>query len=252
MNKPWITHPDDRAIVATFLGAFALGFFHAIAPARDTSSVTLARQGDTAIVIDTLARNDSTDPGVVASQSPPLADSSAVITASDSSFVTSLRVAGSSTPAVVPADIDMLRRTSPVVPVAGVTVDKLDDTFDAGRGGGRRHNALDIMAARNTPVVSAADGVVLKLHTSVAGGLTIYVADRTQRYIFLYGHLESYRPGLRDGAAVKRGEILGFVGSSGNANPAGPHLHFQVTRSDNMKEWWKGTPLNPFLVYRGK
>lgn len=158
--------------------------------------------------------------------------------------------AGSSNPSVVPADIPALRRQAPAVPVAGVAADKLVDSFDEMRGGTRRHNAIDIMAARNTPVVSVTAGRVLKLHNSVAGGLTLYASDATNRYIFMYGHLDSYRPGLVEGATLKRGEVIGFVGSTGNANPLGPHLHFVVTRSDNVKEWWKGTPINPYLVYR--
>jgi len=124
------------------------------------------------------------------------------------------------------------------------------DSFDARRGGTRSHNALDIMAPRNTPAIAATSGTIMRLHSSVAGGLTIYMVDRTSRYVMMYGHLDSYRPGLKEGAAVRRGEIIGFVGSTGNANPLAPHLHFQIMRSDNPRQWWKGTPLNPFLIYR--
>jgi murein DD-endopeptidase MepM/ murein hydrolase activator NlpD len=120
------------------------------------------------------------------------------------------------------------------------------------RGGTRHHEALDIMSPRGTPVLSADDGIVLKLHNSAAGGNTIYVADTSQRYIMLYAHLDRYRPGLAAGMTVKKGELIGYVGSTGNASPAAPHLHFAIARSDNMKEWWKGTPLNPVLVWRGK
>ena len=159
---------------------------------------------------------------------------------------------GSSYPPVTPADLDQLRSHALLIPVAGVTADKLIDSFDDVRGGTRRHDAIDIMAARGTQVLSADAGRVLKLHNSVAGGLSIYVMDPSQRYIMLYAHLDSYRPGLKEGLTVRKGELLGFVGSTGNASPAAPHLHFAVARSDNPKEWWKGTPLNPFLVWRGK
>lgn len=159
---------------------------------------------------------------------------------------------GSSYPPVTGADLNQLRTHGLLIPVAGVTADKLTDSFDELRGGTRRHDAIDIMAARGTPVLSADAGRVLKLHNSVAGGLSIYVMDPSQRYIMLYAHLDSYRPGLKDGLTVKKGELLGFVGSTGNASPAAPHLHFAIARSDNPKEWWKGTPLNPFLVWRGK
>jgi murein DD-endopeptidase MepM/ murein hydrolase activator NlpD len=171
-------------------------------------------------------------------------------TTTDSGVVAMLPPAtGTSTPAVAPSDLDALRAQSPTVPVAGVAANDLVDSFDDKRGSDRRHNALDIMAARNTPAVAATAGTILKLHSSIAGGLSIYMADRSARFIMMYGHLDSYRPGLKEGAVVKRGEILGFVGTTGNANPSAPHLHFQVMRSDNPKEWWKGTPLNPILIF---
>ena len=162
------------------------------------------------------------------------------------------RTTGSSFPAVTGADLATLRANGLIVPAQGVTADKLVDSFDEVRGGTRRHEAIDIMAPRGTPVLSADAGQVLKLHNSVAGGLSIYVADPSQRFIMLYAHLDRYRPGLAAGMPVRKGELLGYVGSTGNANPAAPHLHFAIARSDNMKEWWKGTPLNPFLVWRGK
>jgi peptidoglycan LD-endopeptidase LytH len=159
---------------------------------------------------------------------------------------------GSAAPVVLPGDLDTLRREGLIIPVAGVAAKDLIDSFDDKRGTSRTHNALDIMAARNTPVLSAVDGSILKLHTSVAGGLTIYASDPSSRFVMMYGHLDSYRPGLKDGQRVKRGEVIGFVGSTGNANVLAPHLHFQVMRNDNLREWWKGTPINPFLVFRPK
>lgn len=157
---------------------------------------------------------------------------------------------GSSTPPLAPGDLGALRSQGLVIPVAGIAAKDLVDSFDDMRGGTRRHNALDILAARNTPVLATVTGKVLKVHNSTAGGLTIYMADPTSRFVFMYGHLESLRPGIAEGQSLKRGEIIGFVGSSGNANPSVPHLHFQVTRNDDMSEWWKGTPINPFLVFR--
>jgi peptidoglycan LD-endopeptidase LytH len=160
---------------------------------------------------------------------------------------------GSPNPPLVPADFDALRAEAPIVPVAGIAVKQLADSYDEARGGGvRKHEAMDIMAARNTPVLAALSGVLLKFHNSVAGGLTIYASDPSNRYVFMYGHLDSYRPGLKEGDALQKGEIIGFVGSTGDASPNAPHLHVAITRNDNVKEWWKGTPLNPFLVYRPK
>ena len=159
---------------------------------------------------------------------------------------------GSSAPVVLPADLDTLRKEGLIIPVAGVAAKDLIDSFDDKRGGTRTHNAIDIMAARNTPVVAAVSGSILKLHNSAAGGLTIYASDPSSKFVMMYGHLDSYRPGLKEGQRVTRGQIIGFVGSTGNANPLGPHLHFQITRNDNLKEWWKGTPVNPFPVFRPK
>jgi murein DD-endopeptidase MepM/ murein hydrolase activator NlpD len=151
---------------------------------------------------------------------------------------------------VLPSDLDALRSEGLIIPVTGVKATDLVDSFGDARSKTRRHNALDIMADRNTPAIAATNGTVLKLHTSVAGGLTVYLTDNTKRFVMMYGHLDSYRPGLVEGARVKRGEIVGFVGTTGNANPLAPHLHFQIMRSDNPKEWWKGTPINPFPIYR--
>ena len=161
--------------------------------------------------------------------------------------------AGSPTPTVVPADLDALRSQGMIIPVAGVASKELVDSFDDMRGGTRRHNAIDIMAKRNTPVLAATSGSVLKLHNSKAGGITVYMSDPTRRFVMMYGHLNSFRPGLKEGQPIKRGYIIGFVGSTGNANPLAPHLHFQVTRNDNPdKDWWRGTPLNPFPIMRPK
>ncbi len=213
-----------------------LGLIYTTKPDGGKSGVTLTRRGDTATVIDTAKVVGSAQNVDTVSFAP-----------ADAAMTT-----GSSYPPVTGADLMILRAHSLMIPVAGVTADKLVDSFDDIRGGTRHHEALDIMAARGTPVLSADAGRVLKLHNSVAGGLSVYVADPTQRFIMLYAHLNSYGPGLAEGMAVRKGELLGYVGSTGNASPAAPHLHFAIARSDNAKEWWKGTPLNAFLVWRGK
>lgn len=136
-----------------------------------------------------------------------------------------------------------------LIPVAGVSWSQLRDSYNDKRGT-RTHNALDIMAARGTAVLSADDGTLLKMHNSVAGGLTAYAADPGRRFIYLYGHLDSYHQSLSEGAAIKRGDTIGFVGSTGNAAAAGPHLHFAVARTDDMKRWWAGTPIDPRPLMR--
>ncbi len=223
--------------------------------------MTLTRRGDTATVIDTGAKatlGTSADtvsftPSDMPYTPPPsIGPTAPTPSPPGSPAVTPAGGAGSSFPPVTSADLAALRSHSPVIPVSGVTSDKLVDSFDDLRGGNRRHGAIDIMAPRGTSVLSADAGQILKLHNSVAGGLSIYAADPTQRFIMLYAHLDSYRPGLAAGMPVKKGELLGYVGFTGNASPAASHLHFAVARSDDFKEWWKGTPLNPFLLWRGK
>jgi murein DD-endopeptidase MepM/ murein hydrolase activator NlpD len=229
--------------MAVFVGAFFSALLYAT-KSDDGPIITIARAGNTALVVDTSKKS-------VSSAAKPVAGDS--LTAPDPTAAPPGSVAGgSSAPPVSPQDIDALRTENLLIPVAGVASKDLIDSFDDMRGGTRHHNALDIMAARNTPVVSAVDGTIVKLHNSTAGGLTIYESDPSSKYVMMYGHLDSYRPGLKEGEQIKRGQIIGFVGSTGNASPLAPHLHFQITRNDNIKEWWKGTPLNPFLVLRPK
>lgn len=146
-------------------------------------------------------------------------------------------------------DIATLRSRQLLVPVAGVRPANLVGSFADARGGSA-HEALDIAAPRGTPVLAADDGTVLKLFTSRAGGLTIYVADPTRKFIYYYAHLDAYAPTLREGQAVAKGQQIGTVGTSGNAPPNTPHLHFAILRNDDMTKWWTGTPLDPFAVLR--
>jgi len=153
--------------------------------------------------------------------------------------------------AATPAEADLaaLRREL-VVPVAGVTKAALRDTYDEMRGGTRKHEALDIPAPRGTAVLAATPGRVLKLFNSTAGGLMVYATDSTERFILMYGHLDAYQPGLADGQPLRRGQTLGTVGTTGNAPPAVPHLHFAVARSADVRQWWKGLPVNPYSLLR--
>ena len=142
---------------------------------------------------------------------------------------------------------DYLRARRLVVPVAGVSVDRIPDSFDHPRGtdGSRRHNAIDIMAPRGTPVLAADDGQVLKLRRNAAGGITIYATDPSERVIYYYAHLDRYRRGLREGTKLAKGDTIGFVGSTGNAPKNIPHLHFQITRMPADRRWWGGEPIDP-------
>ena len=144
-------------------------------------------------------------------------------------------------------EIVALRGRDLRLPVDGVDRKDLRNTFADARGS-RTHEALDILAPRGTKVRAVEDGRVQKLFTSKAGGLTIYEFDPTQTFTYYYAHLDRYEDGLREGQMVKRGDVIGYVGSTGNASPDAPHLHFAIFRLGPEKQWWKGEPINPFLV----
>ena len=154
---------------------------------------------------------------------------------------------------VAEADLEPLRAVGLLVPVRGAVLNRIEDSFDAprsGPSGGRRHDAVDILAPRGTPVVAASDGWVLRVGTNTLGGNVIWTSDPEQRFVHYYAHLDRYAKGIRPGDRVYRGALLGYVGTTGNAPPDVPHLHFQVMRVNDAKRWWDGTPVNPrpFLV----
>jgi murein DD-endopeptidase MepM/ murein hydrolase activator NlpD len=133
-----------------------------------------------------------------------------------------------------------------MVPVEGMALASIKDNFDQPRGAERHHEALDIMAPKGTKVIAAADGKVVKLFTSKPGGLTIYQFDPTEKYAYYYAHLDHYAEGLKEGMDIKRGDLIGYVGVTGNSDPNAPHLHFAVFELTPEKQWWKGTPVNPY------
>lgn len=141
-----------------------------------------------------------------------------------------------------------------IIPVAGVASSQLTDTFTAARGGGTRvHDAIDIMAPRGTPVVAASAGQIEKLFTSKQGGLTIYVRSADRRIITYYAHLDAYMPGLAEKQQIRKGQQLGTVGYSGNADPAAPHLHFAIMETTPESDWWEpSVAMNPYPILTGK
>lgn len=148
------------------------------------------------------------------------------------------------------AAVDALRGQVLDIPVRGVKQSELRDTFSDVRGSSRAHEAMDIMAPRRTPVVAAQDGTVVKLFTSKAGGLTIYQFDSSGTFCYYYAHLEGYAEGLGEGQTVHRGDVIGYVGSTGNASADAPHLHFAIFRLTPERQWWKGEPINPYPILR--
>ncbi|HKY81732.1 MAG TPA: M23 family metallopeptidase [Sphingobium sp.] len=134
-----------------------------------------------------------------------------------------------------------------LIPVEGVPPSALTDTFTQARAGGARpHDAIDIMAARGRAVLAVADGRIEKLFSSVEGGLTIYQRSGDGRRIYYYAHLDAYAPGLAQGQGVRRGQKIGMVGSTGNADPAAPHLHFAVHEMAPGEPWHAGRAINPY------
>jgi len=143
------------------------------------------------------------------------------------------------------SDLDVLRQEL-ALPLAGLGPASIHDTFHELRGGSRPHEALDILAPRGTPVLSAADGTLLKLFNSKAGGLMVYAADASGKFILKYGHLDAYAPGLVDGQPLRRGQQIGMVGTTGNAPANTPHLHFAIARAIDLHKWWLGDAVNPY------
>jgi putative YhbY family RNA-binding protein len=143
------------------------------------------------------------------------------------------------------ADLAYLGARALMVPVAGVRPDRVPDTFNSARSGGRVHRAVDILAPRGTPVLAADSGRVYRMRANALGGITIYATDPGERFVYYYAHLDHYRDGLAEGVPVAKGEVLGYVGTTGNAPPDTPHLHFQVMRIREARRWWDGIPVDP-------
>ena len=133
-----------------------------------------------------------------------------------------------------------------IIPVAGVRADQLVDTFTASRSEGRIHDAIDIMAPADTPVLAAANGQITKLWQSEKGGTTIYQLSADQKMIFYYAHLARYADGLTEGKQVRQGDVIAYVGDTGNAGPGNYHLHFSIALVSDPKRYWEGTNINPY------
>ena len=146
-------------------------------------------------------------------------------------------------------DIEELHYRGLLVPVAGIDASRIPNTFNDARDGQRKHNAVDILAKRGTPVLSADDGTILKVGTNALGGNTVWAVDANRRFVYYYAHLDRWADGLRDGMALQRGDVLGYVGTTGNAPKDIPHLHFQLLRYTNDKRYYDGPPLNPLPFF---
>jgi len=152
-----------------------------------------------------------------------------------------------STPA--PPLVELEKSARLAMPVTGVDPSKLHTNFEELRSG-HRHEALDMMAPRGTPVTAVAQGNVVKLFISKQGGLTVYQFDDSQTLCYYYAHLDRYAPGLQEGTLLRKGDVLGYVGSTGDASPNAPHLHFAIFKLGPEKQWWKGTAVDPLPYFK--
>lgn len=199
--------------------------------------------------------------GVIAERSataPPVLPDSAPLPAEPGATDSAAPVAALDAPAVLhpevtEAHLAYLQSRHLLIPVPGVRGSELPNTFDEARAdGARRHDAIDILAPRGTPVLSVDAGRIARIDTSDRGGLSLYATDPSGRFVYYYAHLDAYRRGLRDGQPLARGDTIGFVGTTGNAPPGTPHLHFAISLLGDPRRWWDGTAVNPWLLLAGE
>jgi murein DD-endopeptidase MepM/ murein hydrolase activator NlpD len=153
-------------------------------------------------------------------------------------------------PVPAPAISSSVSTVNLIIPVAGIRPEQLIDTFDDARSEGRLHDAIDIMAPAGTPVLAATDGRIVKLFQSERGGITIYQLGPNQDVIFYYAHLAGYAPGLAEGSNVRQGDVIAYVGDTGNAGAGNYHLHFSIAVVSDPKRYWDGTNINPYPILR--
>ena len=226
------------------LGAFAYHHFALLYPQRISPAAT-AVEASAAGPVSTASPSVPATATTGRNAPTPVADIAQTPGATIPQPITSAASAANpELPASVAADGLLL-------PVQGVTRGQLHDTFTDARSHGRSHDAIDIMAPAGTPVLAVADGHIEKLFDSERGGLTIYQFEPSGRLAYYYAHLQRYADGIAQGQAVRRGQVLGYVGSTGNANPAAPHLHFAIFVLGPERYWWQGQAINPYPVLMG-
>ncbi|KGR56856.1 M23 family metallopeptidase [Xanthomonas vasicola] len=224
-------------LVGVVLGAAGYWWLERTAPGAKVESLS-----STAPVT---ADNTAAGAAAMAAPAPVPAATPSVATASATHAAPTSTPVASTTTTTTTADT-ATPGSGLLIPVQGISANQLQDTFIDARSQGRVHDAIDILAPTGTPVVAVADGTVEKLFTSDRGGLTVYQFEPGGTYCYYYAHLERYADGLAEKQSIKRGQVIGYVGSTGNANPAAPHLHFEIHRLGPEKEWWKGEALNPY------
>ncbi len=229
----WARHPRARTLLAS------MDIFAAIA----TLVARLSRMSKDGRPNDFVTWSKTQSPG--ASATAPLAPQSQ----NDSTYVQRTPLPIATPPDHTSPVVPGLPSTSPprlIIPVAGVRPEQLRDTFSESRAEGRIHDAIDIPAARGTPVLAAVDGPIVKLFQSARGGTTIYQLSVDGKFVYYYAHLDRYAEGLVEGRFAKQGETIAYVGDSGNAGPGNYHLHFSIAEISNPKDFWHGVNINPY------
>jgi murein DD-endopeptidase MepM/ murein hydrolase activator NlpD len=232
---------EQRRTIRTFAIGAACGFVAGAA----VVAVLITRYGHGAPTpIVKASSSVSSDDGLADVDAPILEERPRLPTAP------SVATAGETTPTIKAAPPEALTHRKFEIPVEGVKPDQLVDSFNDRRSGTRAHEAIDILAPRNTPVKAVDEGTIARLFESKAGGTTVYQFDPTEQFCYYYAHLERYADGLHEGDKVKKGQILGYVGTSGNAPKDTPHLHFAIFKLTSAKHWWEGTPIDPYDILR--
>lgn len=225
-NRPWLV---AVAVVGFFAGAMVMAFVDRGFPHPRLSPGSSSASGIDVVIdadakpLHALRANDAATPVLPASTMPL---------------------------SVEPDVLADLRSRLLDVPVQGTARRDLRDSYDQQRGATRSHEAIDIMAPRNTPILAVEDGVIARLFESKAGGTTVYQFDPSTTYVYYYAHLARYAEELQEGQRVVRGQLLGYVGTSGNAPKETPHLHFAIFRLTDKKQWWQGRPIDPYDVLK--
>jgi murein DD-endopeptidase MepM/ murein hydrolase activator NlpD len=232
------TRLEDKAKVFT-IGA-AYGFVAGV-----FAMAIIAWQFGDVLESRTSARLDKPIPAVTDTAADTGVDRPEIETAPTTGTV----AAGPATATLAPPPGAELEDRDLLIPVEGIKPEQLTRQFDDARGG-RRHEAIDILAPNGTPVKAVEDGRIARLFNSKAGGITIYQFDPSEGFCYYYAHLDRYADGLRENDRVRKGQVIGYVGTSGNAPKNTPHLHFAIFRLNAQKRWWQGTPIDPYDVLR--
>lgn len=230
-------------VIAAGLGLVSGALLAAVVLTRPHGDLA---SGDETEARDAIAETEVRAPLEPIAEGPPTPSGSAPIEPADAD----VRGRGPAAPAMSSPPVDLARRRLRI-PVQGVEPEALVPSFDDPRGGGRRHEAIDILAPRGTPVLAVESGRIARLFVSAAGGLTVYQFDADEAYVYYYAHLARYATGLADGDEVVAGQVLGYVGTTGNAPADVPHLHFAIMRLTPARRWWDGTAVDPYPLLRG-